>query len=133
MRETCLHKRIFGLKQRLLRLQDGDKIDRALTQPLLGEVEGAALAGDHLALNALALCIPPDGVERVLDVGKTGNHGLAVNLQQFILSALLQVEIPEQTTTFEDGLRQAGCGRINGRLRSQQELEEGALIAAFAG
>ena len=50
-------------------------------------------------------------VERVLDVGEAGNHRLAIVLQQFVLPALLQVEIAEQPAALEDRLRQSGRRR----------------------
>ena len=65
-----------------------------------------------------------DGIERILDVGKSRNHRLAIDLQQFVLRALLQIEIAEKLAAMEDRLGQSGRGRVDHRLRPQQQLEE---------
>src|SRR5450759_4613222 len=79
MREPRLHQRVLGLIKGLLRLQHGDQIDGALVQALLGNIEGAPRTGHHVALQPLTQRGLPDGVERVLHVGESRDHRLAVN------------------------------------------------------
>ena len=116
MCEPRLSQRVFGLVERLLRLQHGDQIDRAFAQTLLRYVKGAPRARYHLTLQAFALCVLPNAVECILDVGKAGNDGLAVDLQQLILFALLQIEIAEKLATVKNRLCQAGGYRIDRRF-----------------
>src|SRR5512143_4248926 len=52
MGELRLYQRVVRYVERLLRLQHGNQIDRALAQALLGDVEGAPRARDHFTLQA---------------------------------------------------------------------------------
>ena len=71
-------------------------------------------AGHHVALQALAQRRLLHGDQRPFDVGKAVDDGLAVELQQFVLPADLEVELALQPQAVEDRLRQAG-GQVEER------------------
>src|SRR4051812_13976763 len=54
VREARLHQIVLRLEQRLLGLQNGNEVDRALVQALLGNIERALRTGDDIALQAFA-------------------------------------------------------------------------------
>ena len=96
--------------------QHRDEVDRAFAQPGVGNIEGAPRGIHHLLLQPLPLgrvCIAD---ERELDVGEARDHGLAIELQQLVLAALLQLQLALQAAAVEDRLRQAGGDRIEGRI-----------------
>ena len=79
-------------------------------------------AAHHLALQPLAHGGLLHRDQRPLDVGKAVDDGLAVELQQFVLPALLQIELALQADAVEDRLRQAGREIEERRFRPQQRL-----------
>ena len=132
-RQPHLRERVLRLEQGLLGLQHGHEIDGSLTQPCLGNLEGAA-GGDHcLLLQPFADRVLLDRGQGILHVGEAGDHRFAVVLQQLVLPSLGEIELPLQPQAVEDRLRQAGGQIEERRFRPHQGAQRRTLIAAFTG
>src|SRR5215471_14819732 len=121
--KSRLNQRVLGGVKRLLCLQHGDQVDGAFAQSLFRNVKGALRAVHDLNLKSFPLRGLANIVERVLDIGKARKHSLAINLQQFVLLAFLQIEVPEQRAAVEDRLGKTRRGRVDQRLGAQQQFQ----------
>ena len=94
--KSRLNQRVLGGVKRLLCLQHDNQVDGAFAQSLFRNVEGALRAVHDLKLKFFPLRGLANIVERILDIGKARKHRLAIDLQQFVLLAFLQIKISQQ-------------------------------------
>src|SRR5207302_10559331 len=88
-------------------------------------------ARHHQSLQALLLGIVGDGDERALHVAEGRQHGSAVDLQRRQLLCFGQIQLPLKTKSVEYGLGEVSGDLIKRRLRREQQLEYGTLVAAL--
>src|SRR5215472_1764664 len=132
-RQADLGEQVLRGEQGLLRLRQGDHVERALLQPLVRDVERLLRGAHHLALVALAQRLLLYRDQRLLDVAERRQHRLAVGLQQLELPAFRLVELAEQLAAVEERLRRARRHGVEPRARAEQRLEREALEAGLAG
>ena len=88
-------------------VEHGHDVGGAGAQLLLGKFERAPRGGNDIALQLQLDRGLPDREQRIVDICKGLDDGLAVGLQQFVLPCLGEFEIAEDLAAVEDRLRGA--------------------------
>src|SRR4051812_30672211 len=122
-RQPRINEVVLGRKQSLLYHEQGDKVDSALTQSGLADIESALRSDDDLLLQPFTLHRIGNRNERLLDIDKTRNDGLSIEVQQLDLPAFCQFQLPFKQPAIEDRLSQVRCNIVKNRLRGEQVLE----------
>ncbi len=101
-----LHKLVLGREQRLLRLQDGEQVRRALAVLQLGNLEGFARRLDQARQMVLRPARIGHLYQREFHIGIGIERGILIGGDEFLLRRLGKVFLPGKPAAIEDGLQQ---------------------------